>query len=162
VVVLTVGGQPHSLFARFRQVCGEELPGMTERLVASGCLWGIFWARPRPVRADVSPRVTARRGVRPRATGDSRCTLVVATLREDGAIKSSVLGGVPARTDAPGTLYIVPMTTNQQILLWILLGIGGGMTYGRWRAERIRARHAMRATWEKRQDGRGGPTWKLW
>lgn len=73
-----------------------------------------------------------------------------------------MLGGVPARADARETLYIALMETNQQVLLWILLGIGGGMTYGRWRAERIRARHAMHQTWLKRRDGRGAKTWKLW
>jgi 2-polyprenyl-6-methoxyphenol hydroxylase-like FAD-dependent oxidoreductase len=31
--------QPHNLFPRFRQVCDEELPGMTERLLAAGCTW---------------------------------------------------------------------------------------------------------------------------
>jgi 2-polyprenyl-6-methoxyphenol hydroxylase-like FAD-dependent oxidoreductase len=30
--------QPHNLFARFRQVCDQELPGMTERLLAAGCV----------------------------------------------------------------------------------------------------------------------------
>jgi hypothetical protein len=30
-----VTGQPHNLFPRFRQVCDEELPGMTERLLAA-------------------------------------------------------------------------------------------------------------------------------
>lgn len=75
---------------------------------------------------------------------------------------SSASGGVPARVDAAGTLYIAPMTTDHEVLLWILLGAGGGMTYGRWRAERIRARHAMQQTWIKRRDGRGAKTWKLW
>lgn len=28
--------QPHNMFARFRQVCDEELPGMTERLLTTG------------------------------------------------------------------------------------------------------------------------------
>lgn len=73
-----------------------------------------------------------------------------------------VLGGVPARTDATETLYIAPMTTNQQILFWIALGIGGGMTYGRWRAERLRARHTMRETWNNRKKARGKPSSKLW
>jgi 2-polyprenyl-6-methoxyphenol hydroxylase-like FAD-dependent oxidoreductase len=31
--------QPHNLFARFRRVCDEELPGLTERLLAAGCVW---------------------------------------------------------------------------------------------------------------------------
>lgn len=75
---------------------------------------------------------------------------------------SSVSGGVPARVGAPGTLYMEPMTTDHEVLLWILLGAGGGMTYGRWRAERIRARHTMAATWNDRKKNRGAKTWKLW
>ena len=31
--------QPHNLFPRFRAVVDEELPGLTERLVAAGCVW---------------------------------------------------------------------------------------------------------------------------
>ena len=31
--------QPHNLFSRFRQVCDEELPDMTGRLLAAGCVW---------------------------------------------------------------------------------------------------------------------------
>lgn len=72
------------------------------------------------------------------------------------------VGGVPAGTDSPGTLYIAPMTTNYQVLLWIVLGIGGGMTYGRWRAERRRARNSMKTAWKNRHKGRGDKTWKLW
>jgi hypothetical protein len=51
---------------------------------------------------------------------------------------------------------------NQQILMLILLGVGGGMMYGRWRAERIRARAAMRKTWGGRHDNRGSKTWRPW
>ncbi|MBA3294285.1 MAG: NAD-binding protein [Geodermatophilaceae bacterium] len=31
--------QPHTLFARFRQILDEELPGMVEKLVAAGGEW---------------------------------------------------------------------------------------------------------------------------
>jgi len=31
--------QPHNLFARFRRVCDQELPEMTGRLLAAGCVW---------------------------------------------------------------------------------------------------------------------------
>ncbi len=85
--------QPHNLFPRFRQVCDEELPGMTERLLAAGCAWvdPVGWLPPslpdrgprpgdeafrfvtgrRPVTESViataaqeQPGVTVRRGVR--------------------------------------------------------------------------------------------------
>jgi 2-polyprenyl-6-methoxyphenol hydroxylase-like FAD-dependent oxidoreductase len=63
--------QPHNLFARFRRVCDEELPGLTERLLAAGCVWvdpleslplGISDLAPRP--GDEALRfVTGRRPV---------------------------------------------------------------------------------------------------
>jgi 2-polyprenyl-6-methoxyphenol hydroxylase-like FAD-dependent oxidoreductase len=63
--------QPHNLFARFRQVCDEELPGLTERLLAAGCVWvdplesmppALSAAAPRP--GDTALRfVTGRRPV---------------------------------------------------------------------------------------------------
>ena len=31
--------QPHNLFPRFRQVCDEELPDVTARLIVAGCMW---------------------------------------------------------------------------------------------------------------------------
>jgi len=31
--------QPHNLFTRFRAICDEEVPGLTDRLLASGCVW---------------------------------------------------------------------------------------------------------------------------
>ena len=31
--------QPHNLLARFRQVCDEELPGLTDRLQTAGLVW---------------------------------------------------------------------------------------------------------------------------
>jgi hypothetical protein len=57
---------------------------------------------------------------------------------------------------------MAPMSTNQEVLAWILLGVGGGMSYGRWRAERIRARNSMNITWKNRHSGRGDKTWKPW
>ena len=40
--------QPHNLFARFRQICDAELPGLTDRLVAAGCTWVDYLATPPP------------------------------------------------------------------------------------------------------------------
>src|SRR5262245_36103996 len=62
--------QPHNLFAGFRRVCDEELPGLTDRLLAAGCVWvDLFAAGPPTV--DKTPRpgdsdllfVTGRRPV---------------------------------------------------------------------------------------------------
>lgn len=42
--------------------------------------------------------------------------------------------------------------TNTELLVLIALGIGGGMTYGRWRADRKRARLAAQKAWDGRKD----------
>jgi 2-polyprenyl-6-methoxyphenol hydroxylase-like FAD-dependent oxidoreductase len=63
--------QPHSLFARFRQVSDQELPGLTERLLAGGCVPVDFLQTPPPTLTDTDPRpgdeglrfVTGRRPV---------------------------------------------------------------------------------------------------
>jgi 2-polyprenyl-6-methoxyphenol hydroxylase-like FAD-dependent oxidoreductase len=63
--------QPHNLFARFRQVCDEELPGVTERLLAAGCVWVDYLGAAPPSLSDRAPRpgddalrfVTGRRPV---------------------------------------------------------------------------------------------------
>jgi FAD dependent oxidoreductase len=63
--------QPHNLFTRFRRVCDEELPGLTERLLAAGCVWvDPLESLPRGI-SDLAPRpgdealqfVTGRRPV---------------------------------------------------------------------------------------------------
>ena len=63
--------QPHNLFARFREVADAELPGLTERLLAAGCVWVDPLEALPPTVADRSPRagderlrfVTGRRPV---------------------------------------------------------------------------------------------------
>jgi 2-polyprenyl-6-methoxyphenol hydroxylase-like FAD-dependent oxidoreductase len=85
--------QPHNLFGRFREISDRELPGLTEQLLAAGCVWvdyldplppGIRDLTPRPgderlrfvtgrrpvfesvfaAAAKREPRVSVRRGVR--------------------------------------------------------------------------------------------------
>lgn len=51
---------------------------------------------------------------------------------------------------------------NQEMLPWIILGIGGGMTFGRWRAERLRARRDMNNVWKGRDSYRDYKKWKIW
>ncbi|WP_406632440.1 FAD-dependent oxidoreductase [Amycolatopsis sp. WGS_07] len=63
--------QPHSLLSRFRLVCDEELPGLTDRLRAAGCLPVDYVRHAPPSIADRGPRpgderlmaVTGRRPV---------------------------------------------------------------------------------------------------
>src|SRR6201989_763155 len=45
--------QPHTLCARFRQVCDAELPEVTDLLLAAGCVWLDYVAtRPPALAAD--------------------------------------------------------------------------------------------------------------
>lgn len=63
--------QPHNMFARFRQVCDQELPDVTTLLLAAGCVWVDYLASPPPALAGRPPRpgdeelrfVTGRRPV---------------------------------------------------------------------------------------------------
>jgi 2-polyprenyl-6-methoxyphenol hydroxylase-like FAD-dependent oxidoreductase len=63
--------QPHNLFARFRQVCDEELPEMVGLLEKAGCVWVDYLAAAPPTLTDRTPRpgdedlrfVTGRRPV---------------------------------------------------------------------------------------------------
>lgn len=63
--------QPHALLPRFRQVCDQELPEMTDRLLAAGCVWRDPLASLPPGISDREPRpgdealrfVTGRRPV---------------------------------------------------------------------------------------------------
>ncbi|MGQ0718335.1 MAG: hypothetical protein ACT4NP_13705 [Pseudonocardiales bacterium] len=48
------------------------------------------------------------------------------------------------------------------MMLWlIILGIGGGMTLGRWRAERLRARRDMHNVWAGKDKYRDYKKWKI-
>ena len=51
---------------------------------------------------------------------------------------------------------------TQDIMLWILLGIGAGATFGRWRAERIRAYRDMNAIWNAKSSYRNYKQCKIW
>ncbi|MGH3978380.1 MAG: FAD-dependent oxidoreductase, partial [Pseudonocardiaceae bacterium] len=107
--------QPHNLFARFRQICDEEIPGLTERLLAAGCVWVDYLDSLPPTLADRSPRpnddllrfVTGRRPV---------IESVVAAVAEDqpgvlvrrGVRVAGLLAGRPA---IPGTPHVTGVHT---------------------------------------------------
>lgn len=63
--------QPHSLFTRFRHVCDQELPGLTDRLSTAGCVWQDYLDPLPPTLSDTAARpadaalrfVTGRRPV---------------------------------------------------------------------------------------------------
>src|SRR4051794_13051378 len=48
--------QPHMQFARFRHVCDEELPGLTDALLAAGCSWVDLLSILPPTITDRAPR----------------------------------------------------------------------------------------------------------
>jgi 2-polyprenyl-6-methoxyphenol hydroxylase-like FAD-dependent oxidoreductase len=48
--------QPHNTFARFRQICDVELPGLIDKLVAAGCTWVNFLSTPPPTVVGWTPR----------------------------------------------------------------------------------------------------------
>jgi choline dehydrogenase-like flavoprotein len=48
--------QPHNRFPRFRQVCDEELPGLSDRLLAAGCRTADPLAALPPPITDREPR----------------------------------------------------------------------------------------------------------
>lgn len=51
---------------------------------------------------------------------------------------------------------------DNNMMLWlIILGIGGGMTLGRWRAERLRARRDMHNVWAGKDKYRDYKKWKI-
>lgn len=53
--------QPHNLFARFRHVCDQELPGIIYELEKAGCVW-VDYLHPLPPRfANATPRAEDER-----------------------------------------------------------------------------------------------------
>ena len=75
--------QPHNTFARFRQICDAELPGLTDRLLAAGCRWVDYLDPLPPTLTDTRRRpgdeaqrlVTGRRPVLEAATRTPRRTV---------------------------------------------------------------------------------------
>jgi hypothetical protein len=59
------------------------------------------------------------------------------------------------RVTVPENGYTASMMSDQNIVAGILVGVGGGIVYGRWWAERRRAKEAMRKIWVARHDNRG-------
>lgn len=114
--------QPHVLFARFRQVVDEELPGTTERLLRAGCVWADYLHPLPPGIADRSRRpgdddllfVTGRRPV-------VEAVLAAAAEEEPGVTVRRgvrVTGFVPGPSAEPGVAHVagVRTATGEQIL----------------------------------------------
>ena len=102
--------QPHNLFTRFRTVCDQELPGLTDALLRAGCIWINYldeYSFP-PTVNDNSPRpadealkfVTGRRpvvewAVATMAEAEPRLTIRRGVRAEALITGASSIAGVP-------------------------------------------------------------------
>jgi 2-polyprenyl-6-methoxyphenol hydroxylase-like FAD-dependent oxidoreductase len=108
--------QPHNLLARFRQVCDQELPDMTDRLMAAGCVWwdpvatlppGISDREPRP--SDEALRfATGRRPVVEYAVAGAAAEQPGVVIRR-GARVTGLTGGPAA---IPGIPHVTGVRTS--------------------------------------------------
>jgi 2-polyprenyl-6-methoxyphenol hydroxylase-like FAD-dependent oxidoreductase len=137
--------QPHNTFARFRQICDAELPGLTDRLLAAGCRWVDYLDPLPPTLTDRGPRpgdealrlVTGRRPVVEAATAAAAREQPGVTVRRGVRVAGLLSGpsavpGVPhvtgVRTDAgeelQGDLVVDAMGRRTRAADWIA-GLGG-------------------------------------
>jgi 2-polyprenyl-6-methoxyphenol hydroxylase-like FAD-dependent oxidoreductase len=100
--------QPHNVFPGFRAVVDAELPGLTEQLVAAGCIWDDYLRTPPPTLPEHAPRsgddrfrfVTGRRPVVEAAVAAAAGSTPGLTLRR-GVRVSGLLAGPSARPGVP-------------------------------------------------------------
>ena len=108
--------QPHNVFARFRQTCDAELPGLTDRLVAAGCTSVNYLETSPPTLTDRAARpgdealrfVTGRRPVIEAVVADAAQNEPGVTLRRG----VRVAGLVPGPSAVPGTVHVAGVRTD--------------------------------------------------
>jgi 2-polyprenyl-6-methoxyphenol hydroxylase-like FAD-dependent oxidoreductase len=108
--------QPHNLFPRFRQVCDQELPEMTDRLLAAGCVWRDPLAALPPGISDHEPRpgdeamrfVTGRRPVIEYAIAGAAAGQPGVVIRR-GVRVTGLTGGLSA---IPGVPHVTGVRTS--------------------------------------------------
>jgi 2-polyprenyl-6-methoxyphenol hydroxylase-like FAD-dependent oxidoreductase len=108
--------QPHNTFARFRQVCDTELPGLTDRLLAAGCRWVDFLDPLPPTVADRDPRpgdaalrlVSGRRPVLEATVASAAREEPGVTVRR-GARAAGLVAGPSA---LPGVVHVAGVRTD--------------------------------------------------
>jgi len=101
--------QPHNLFARARQVFDEELPGITEALLAAGCVWVDPLAGMPPFIEDRSPRpdddrlryVTGRRPVIEAALAGATSSRANLSVRRGVTVEGLVTASTPGDGETP-------------------------------------------------------------
>jgi 2-polyprenyl-6-methoxyphenol hydroxylase-like FAD-dependent oxidoreductase len=107
--------QPHNLFPGFRRVAETELPGLTERLVAAGCVWEEPLAGMPPGITDHSARpdddkfrfVTGRRPVVEAVIADKARGHPGVTVRRG----TKVSGVITGTSMEPGVLHVTGVRT---------------------------------------------------
>jgi 2-polyprenyl-6-methoxyphenol hydroxylase-like FAD-dependent oxidoreductase len=102
--------QPHNLFARFRMVSDEELPGLTDRMLRAGCVWvdylddfslpaGITDRVPRPddeaLRFVTGRRPVVEWTVATMAASEPRLTILRGVRARELITGPSAISGVP-------------------------------------------------------------------
>ena len=139
--------QPHNLFARFRMVCDQELPGLTDALLRAGCVWINYldeYSLP-PTIDDRSPRagdevlkfVTGRRpvvewAVAAMAAAEPNLTIRRGVRAQALITGASAMAGVPhvvgVRTmsgeEIRGDLVVDAMGRRSTACKWILAAGG--------------------------------------
>jgi 2-polyprenyl-6-methoxyphenol hydroxylase-like FAD-dependent oxidoreductase len=134
--------QPHNLFGRFRQVCDEELFGLTDRLLAAGCVWVDYLETLPPTISDQTPRpgderlrfVTGRRPVFEAAIAAAAADEPRVTVRRG----VRVAGLVPGSQTANGTPHVagVRMESGEEIAADLVVDATGRRSPApRWLAE---------------------------
>jgi 2-polyprenyl-6-methoxyphenol hydroxylase-like FAD-dependent oxidoreductase len=107
--------QPHNLFSRFRLICDAELPGLTEQLVAAGCVWvdlmrPLPWSVPDP---DADPKEAELPFVNGRRPVVESVVAAAASAHPRVSIRRGV--AVEALLTGPGAIADVPHVTGVRV-----------------------------------------------
>jgi 2-polyprenyl-6-methoxyphenol hydroxylase-like FAD-dependent oxidoreductase len=134
--------QPHNLFGRFRQICDDELPELTDKLLAAGCVWVDYLESLPPGIEDRAPQrgddrmrfVTGRRPVVESVLAEAAREEPRVTVRRGMRVAELVQG--PAAI--PGTPHVtgVRTTDGEQIHADLVVDATGRRTpSAKWLAE---------------------------
>ncbi len=123
--------QPHNLFSRFREICDTDLPGLTDRLAAAGCVWVDYLRNAPPSLAGSGPRpgddripfVTGRRPVLEYVVATAAAEHPQVTIRRGVRV-----AGLRVGADAlPGVPHVagVRTSTGEQLRADLVVDAGG-------------------------------------
>jgi 2-polyprenyl-6-methoxyphenol hydroxylase-like FAD-dependent oxidoreductase len=108
--------QPHNLFGRFRQISDIELPGLTDRMLAAGCVWVDYLDPLPPTITDRAPRpgddtlrfVNGRRPVVEAVFAAAAQEQPGVTVRRG----ARVAGLLPGPSAGPGPVHVAGVRTD--------------------------------------------------